>query len=228
MNKNSQNEYANILQKIDLPNASQMLDAMSNETKQMLMYNTRQRILNELSVLDNNFWMLVETNHTPPFDKQIACIKELYEYGFYPEAQLCLDIMQSRIDEMFPHIKEWFNIQKQGFVFKPALIKGVPLKGPIFLEQYFINKDIIQANWCFLGCQDDKNTKWTSCAFSLPELVMYMEINGYQYLWEDMPSPLTDAYLDMSTKTKLASFIQENIEKLIKEYIQEGFQTIEL
>lgn len=230
MNTNDpQNEYANVQQKIELPNVQSMLDGMSAETKHQLMYKTRLRILNELSILDANFWMLVETNNTPPFDKQMELIAELYDYGFMEEAKLCIDIMQTRIDELFPSVAEWFKLQKQKFVFKTPLKKGASLKGPIFLEDFRIEKDLIYATWCFLGLQNDLHVKWVSCAFSLPELVQYMEINGYQYLWQDVPNPIIEPNSTTpEAKRQLSVFIQENIEKLIKEYIQEGFPTIQL
>lgn len=227
------NEYANITEKINCANAHCLITKMSDNTKEMLLYKTRLRILNEISALEDNFWNATEFNakiNPIPFDKQMVLIQELFEYGFIEETKTCLNIMEMRINEMFQELSAWFRLQKSGFGFTVSGPKKGKKREKIFIEIYNISQNnIIEVTYCYAASlQILDSIKWYTAALTYSDLVYYMEKNGYNFLFEDMPNPLTGEHFQKEVKNNLAVYLQENLDKIIKEYIEEGYEVIEL
>lgn len=227
------NEYANVTEKINCANAHCQIKQMSDQTKEMLMYKTRLRILNEISALEENFWNATEFNaviNPIPFDKQMVLIQELHEYGFIEETKVCLNIMEMRINEMFQELSSWFRVQKSAFGFTVSGPKKGKKRNKIFIEVYNVSQNnIIEVTYCYhVSLKLEGNIQWYKAALTYDDLVFYMENNGYNFLFEDMPNPISGEHFQKEVKNNLAVYLQENIDKIIKEYIEEGYELIEL
>jgi len=227
------NEYANVSEKTICANAHYQLNQMSDQTKEMLMYKIKLRILNEISALENNFWNASEFNDVVnpiPFDKQMVLIQELHEYGFIEETKVCLNIMEMRINEMFQELSSWFRLQKSAFGFTVSGPKKGKKREKVFIEIYNISQNnIIEVTFCYEASLKLKDSiEWYNVALTYDDLVFYMENNGYNFLWEDMPNPLSGEHFQKEVKNNVAIYLQENIDKIIKEYIEEGYEVIQL
>lgn len=227
------NEYANVTEKINCANAHCQINQMSDQTKEMLLYKTRLRILNEISALEENFWNATEFNaviNPIPFDKQMVLIRELHEYGFIEETKVCLNIMEMRINEMFQELSSWFRVQKASFGFTVSGPKKGNKRNKIFIEVYDISQNnIIEVTYCYeVSLKLKQDIEWHKVALTYDDLVYFMENNGYNFLFEDMPNPISGEHFQKEVKNNLAVYLQENIDKIIKEYIEEGYELIEL
>ena len=224
---NYTNEYAKVAEIINNQNVNGLINTMHELTRERLMHSTRKRILNEIALLENQSNELQRygeetvSNYYVPFSDQLELINELFEYGFIADVKQCLDIMLNRIAETQPELLEWFKINKERFGFK---VNG-PTKGQqydkVFLERFHIVDDFIHVNFC-------ANSTWKEACFKVSDLLYMMKEENYDYLFTDMEAPLPLDLFETSVKTQLATYILENTEKLVKQYIMLGYETTEV
>jgi hypothetical protein len=192
---------------------------MSEAEKERLMNSTRTRILNEIGSIQAK---AEEVDQAPDFSEQIKLMLELKDYGFELEALKCLGIMQLQISESYPQFYTWFKQQAAMFG-----VITLPIKFDVFVESSNFRDDKIFTVWCVKGTENNHDVKWTESAIPMDSMTKFCEEKGLN-ISEDNTSDHQGNHVQKSEQVPLFIFIMENIDRLIAQYIQEGWELIEL
>lgn len=193
----------------------------SDSELERILMSIKSRIISEIGALDS-----LEAGKMPDFSRQIELIKELYDTGFENEALTCLQIMELRIDELFPSLKSWLMLQKRQFnIIDPSTNKGV--KQPIFIESFVENNNVFEVVYCLDGNQDDVNPEWQNIAFLSSDLLEFARQAGLNEVVFDNSNHLGE-HIQQELKQPLFSHIQENIEVYIKNYLKAGWPIVKI
>lgn len=190
----------------------------SPEERERLLFSTRERILKEIACLNGD-----EFNQTPQYEKQIKLILELNDYGFEAEALKCMNIIHTVLIETESSLLPWFNLHLKKF--------GIDLTKyhttSLFIEDTMWKDGLILTTWCYEGNQNEDNCKWHECAIAESDLFEYVKSEGLNQITLDS-SNHEGEHIQSDLKRELYAFVQDEIDSIVKGYLQSGWPRTEL
>jgi hypothetical protein len=189
------------------------------------------RITEQIKTTCNRLLSFEESIPDSNFNQVILYSEELASYGFISEATEIIDNLRSLISEVYLDHASWFNkaagdlywYRFEEFQFEK------PEKRKIFLETFDQTNDVIKAVWCLNGTQNDSNPMWHNTAFKVSDLQSFViNKHGISGFIDSVDHTGNHVQTECSNEKYLFIFIQENIERFIKEFIENGKNLIKI
>jgi len=172
--------------------------------------------------------------NTQKLELTFGSAKLLNDYGFYSEALELIKLVEQTILEVTPYFAVWFYkaLSEIEFLSKGYEASAQKKQNRIYLETHNTSKDekLIFATWCIAGNENDINPLWHESVFRYSSLEAFV-LSKYGSLFIHDECDQNGDHIQKEielTETELASFLQENQERYIKEYIEEGNELINL
>ena len=215
------NDFTNLQQMPPSITGLQLMQEVSKSPAELERLNRQTRariicdiaILNEDAILGNGF----------KYDQILKLIQELSDYGYKREALVAMKTLDKQISELNPSLLPWLKEQMKQFDIELTAEKATG----IFIESHYESEGKLFVTWCYEGLQDAKTAHWHNSCILMEDMIEFVKESGLFHQVNDLVDHCGN-HVQKEIRRDIYSYVQEEIEFLIKKYVASGKARTEL